>query len=388
MIIEISPNITSEVLKTIPLSSLGNPEHVKQVSRFTDDLLLIITKPISTTSIYRAYFIDIEQFLIDGIIPEPKTINRVDLNTSKYKAPKNNESAFTVFGTSNGRTGYFYPMFDTEAAANKFSLEEASQVTFAEFPGKVFYFNPDYIQFNDSSNRPNGYFIYRNDESLIDLSVDFSDYDSNLFLLKDNGNVTERMVSNPTPVTSFIDPDDLLFPPDLIFNTAVYKFNTNNFKFNTNKLESNRVALIEAKTDTFNDKTYVYYQNIGRLYYITGSLNKKRISLVPADLESFFDPDIFDTICETSLGININSLIQDILRDTINIYNNFTKIPKAGSINGVTVFSDYKIPTPLNIETRNFYFHSNESVSYLSINRVFSKLFELQKTIYDSILSS
>jgi len=293
-----------------------------------------------------------------------------------------------VFGTSNGRTGYFYPMFDTEAAANKFSLEEASQVTFAEFPGKVFYFNPDYIQFNDSSNRPNGYFIYRNDESLIDLSVDFSDYDSNLFLLKDNGNVTERMVSNPTPVTSFIDPDDLLFPPDLIFNTAVYKFNTNNFKFNTNKLESNRVALIEAKTDTFNDKTYVYYQNIGRLYYITGSLNKKRISLVPADLESFFDPDIFDTICETSLGININSLIQDILRDTINIYNNFTKIPKAGSINGVTVFSDYKIPTPLNIETRNFYFHSNESVSYLSINRVFSKLFELQKTIYDSILSS
>jgi len=52
------------------------------------------------------------------------------------------------------------------------------------------------------------------------------------------------------------------------------------------------------------------------------------------------------------------------------------------------VFDDYKIPNPLEIDTRNFYFHSNESVNYLSINRVFSKLFELQKTIYDSILSS
>ena len=109
---------------------------------------------------------------------------------------------------------------------------------------------------------------------------------------------------------------------------------------------------------------------------------------MPADLESFFNPDIFDTICETGLGINLNVLIQDILRDTINIYNNFTRIPTTDTIQGVKVFGDYKIPAPLDIVTRNFYFHSNESVNYLSVNRVFSKLFELQKTIYDSILSS
>ena len=195
------------------------------------------------------------------------------------------------------------------------------------------------------------------------------------------------MVTNPVPITSFLDPKDLLFPPAILFDSP-YKFNTNNWKFNTNLLESNRVAFIDALTDTFKEKTYVYYHNVGRVYFSTGALNKKRISLVPADLESFFNPDIFDTICETGLGINLNVLIQDILRDTINIYNNFTRIPTTDTIQGVKVFGDYKIPAPLDIVTRNFYFHSNESVNYLSVNRVFSKLFELQKTIYDSILSS
>ena len=218
------------------------------------------------------------------------------------------------------------------------------------------------------------------------------------------------MITNPVPVTSFLDPADLLLPPDILFNSP-YKFNTNSWKFNTNRLESNQVAFIDTHTDTFKDKTYVYYHNVGRVFFSSNSLNKKRISLVPADLKSFFNPNIFDTICETSLGINLNVLIQDILRDTINIYNNFTRIPTVGELKSfiasgadeyvvnqlvssrvestsVKVFDDYKIPTPLEIDTRNFYFHSNESVNYLSINRVFSKLFELQKTIYDSILSS
>ena len=66
--------------------------------------------------------------------------------------------------------------------------------------------------------------------------------------------------------------------------------------------------------------------------------------------------------------------------------NRWVTIPRVES--GIRVFSDYKIPPPLEVDTRNFYFHSNESVNYLSINRIFSKLFELQKTIYDSILRS
>ena len=397
--LEISPNTTSEILATIPISSLNNPEYVKVESRFTDDLLLIVTKPVSNTQIYNAYFIDITEFLLNGNIPEPTVIERVILN-AKYESPTVKDAAFTLNGTPTEESiqriegltensGYYYPLFENKFAVNQFSLAPPLEITFTQFPDKVFYFASDYLNFNETENRPDGFFIYRNNDSIIDLNVSFSDYDSNLFTIRDNGNVTERMVTNPVPITSFLDPEDLLFPPDILFNSP-YKFNTNNWKFNTNRLESNRVAFIDTHTDTFKEKTYVYYHNVGRVYFSSSSLNKKRISLVPADLQSFFNPDIFDTICETSLGINLNVLIQDILRDTINIYNNFTRIPTAG--NGTKtralVFDDYKIPTPLEIDTRNFYFHSNESVNYLSVNRVFTKLFELQKTIYDSILSS
>lgn len=384
--LEISPNFTSEILATIPISIFNNPEYVKVESRFSDDLLLIVTKPVSNTTLYNAYFLDIEKYLEDGIIPEPKTINRVTIDY-KYKSPISKNSPITVFGTINNETGYYYPLFENEAAVKDYSLSIPEGIIFPEFPDKIFYYVVDDFRFNLPENRPNGFFIYRNDDSIIDLDLVFSDYDSNLFTLKDNGNVTERMVSNPEPVTSFLDADDLLFPPPILF-TSDYKFTNNNWKFNTNLLESNRVSLLDINTDVFKEKTYTYFHNKGRLYFTTGTLNKKRISLVPADLQSFFNPSLFDTICETSLGINLNVLIQDILRDTINIYNNFTRIPQAGTINNVEIFSDYKIPDPLDIDTRNFYFHSNESVNYLSINRVFSKLFELQKTIYDSILSS
>jgi hypothetical protein len=402
--LEISPNTTTEILATIPISSFDNPEYVKVESRFTDDLLLVVVKPVSNTQIYNAYFIDIPEFLENGVIPQPKVINRVILD-SKYKSPTNKDAAFTVFGTPtvesserlgiSQENGYYFPLFENTSAVEGFSLAEPREITFTVTDPITnqptvkgpFYYASDYLNLNGVENRPDGVFIYRTDDSIIDLDVSFSDYDSNLFTLKDNGNVTERMVTNPVPVTSFLDPEDLVLPPAILFDSP-FKFNTNNWKFNTNSLESNRIAFIDAHTDTFNEKTYVYYHNVGRVYFSTDTLNKKRISLVPADLESFFTPDIFNTICETGLGINLNVLIQDILRDTINIYNNFTRIPTADTINGVKVFDDYKIPTPLDIDTRNFYFHSNESVNYLSVNRVFSKLFELQKTIYDSILSS
>jgi hypothetical protein len=598
--LEISRNNTSEVLATIPISSLDNAEYVRVESRYTDDLLLIVAKPLSNTQSYNAYFIDIPEFIINGVIPVPKIIPRVSVSR-KYKTATSKDAAFTVFGTPTVESsqqlgisqteGYYFPLFENEFAVGTFSLSEPREITLlvrdpitnVEVEKGPFYYASDYINLNPVINGdaryPTGLLIYYNDNSIIDLDVSFSDYDSNLFSLKDDGNITERMITNPRPVTSLLNNINLLLPPDILFNSP-FKFNTNSWKFNTNLLESNQISTLNTLTDTFNDKTYEYFHNIGRLYFSTDNINNKRISLVPANLESFFNPNIFDTICETSLGVNLNVLIQDILRDTINIYNNFTRIPKADEIKryyinenevskeeyeefqnlsreeqlnrygilvpsntqgatsqsvtsrvdvlpweppsdeaisqtlfgfseiagpeggffislgpsiemevdiaegrvdyqgisdsievsrreysfflaashaeriekyfdivgrvgltkyyinenevskeeyeefqnlsreeqlnrygdtdpqsttsqldnrtvssrventGGIVFNDFKIPTPLEIDTRNFYFHSNESVNYLSINRIFSKLFELQKTIYDSILSS
>ena len=111
------------------------------------------------------------------------------------------------------------------------------------------------------------------------------------------------------------------------------------------------------------------------MYYL---LMEEDNSIIPIRSEDIIDN--LDSILEENTIFKVNSNLESIscvLQGT-----------NGDRFNRVKVFSDYKIPTPLEIDTRNFYFHSNESVNYLSINRVFSKLFELQKTIYDSILSS
>ena len=348
--LEISPTTTTEILATLPISRLDNPEYVKVEARYTDDLLLIIVKPLSNTQIYNAYFIDISEFILNGIIPEPIIVPRAKFKTT-YKPTKNENSAVTVFGRSplpeDGNdaiplvTGYWGPLFRNKFAASEFSLATPRErIVSIDSDGDGIYetneifYESDLINFygeDPVNDRPDGLFIYRGDDSIPDLDVSFSDYDSNLFSLKDNGNMTERMVTNPVPVISFFNSQDLLLPPDIYFNSP-YKFNTNNWKFNTNSLKSNQISALNLLTDTFKDKTYAYFHNIGRIYYSTDPFNKKRISLVSADLESFFNPDIFNTICESGLGINLNVLIQDILRDTINIYNNFTRIPKAGEL--------------------------------------------------------
>jgi hypothetical protein len=365
--LEISKNNTSEIIATLPISSLDNPEYVKATARYTDDLLLIVTKPISNTQNYNVYLIDIPEFISNGKIPEPEVINRVIFDPTN-KSNTGKDAAFTVFGTPSEKSsqllsveqkeGYYYPLFENKFAVREFSLAEPREIfmlvrdpiTNRLSKEGPFYVADKFLVRNEGAeNRPDGFFIYRDDSSLIDLDIKFSDYDSNLFTIKDNGNLTERLITNPGPITSFVDTNDLLLPPDIKFD-SFYKFNTNNWKFNTDKLESNRISFINTLVDTFKDKTYSYYHNVGRLCFSSGSLNKKRISLVPADLQSFFNPDIFDTVCESSLGINLNVLIQDILRDTINIYNNFTRIPKAGKINSLKKGSNTTFAQNLNQE--------------------------------------
>jgi hypothetical protein len=384
--IELSLKNETEILKTINTEQLDNPEYVKIALRGHDDLLLIVTKPVSNVSEFNIYKIDLDDYFETGIIPKPQKSTRINYNNQfRYESPKKKASSYSVFGTNNDRQGYFYPLFLKKEEAKKISTDgTVSSLAFPEHPDVVFYFTPDYIFF--SEDRVPGYFIYRNNDTTIDLDVIFSEYDSNLFTINDNSSISQRLLSNPDPTISVLNREDLNLPPDLLFDNTEYLFNDNQWKWNTNLLESNRVAFKNVLVDTFKDDTYLYLHNVGRFYYT--KFRNKTNSLVKKDLKCLFNEALFEKICETGIGINLNTLIQDILRDTLNIYNGFTKIPRAKKFYGTELLIDYKIPKDININVRDFYFHSNENVNYLSVNRVFSKLFELQKAIYDSILTS
>ena len=401
LFIEISLKQESEVLRTIAISRLGNPEYVKIALRSVDDLLVIITKPVSNIREFKLYQIDLEDYFLTGKINNPKTITRINYNNQfAYDMPRDTSSSLAVLGTNNNELGYYYPLFLDESKAKEMSKgSQASKLNFPEYPGVDFYFSPDYVFLG--RDRPAGYQIYRGKTKILRLDISFAQYDSNLIILNDNENISERFLTNPTNAVSVLPRVNLMFPPNLLFDDTNYKFDSvhieqpggcgnfnNQWKFNTNLLESNRASLKSVHVDTFEDDMVLYYQNIGRLYYNRRKVNGKTLSLVSKDLRCFFTEDLFDDICSTGIGININTLIQDILRDTININNSYTQIPKGGEFFNHEILNDFKIPPAINVNVRDYYFHSNESVNYLSVNRVFSKLFELQKAIYDSILSS
>lgn len=403
LFIEISRKEESEVLRTIAISSLGNPEYVKIALRSVDDLLVIITKPMGIISEFKLYQIDLEDYFLTDKIDNPKTITRINYNNQfAYNMPKDTSSSFTVLGTNNNNHGYYYPMFLREDEAKEMNKgSEAAKLTFPEYPGVDFYFSSDYLFFESGGAPPIGYQIYRGEKKMFSLDISFAQYDSNLIILNDNDNISERFLTNPTTPVSVLPRETLVFPEDLLFDTTNYKFDSvhiehpggcdnfnNQWKFNTNLLESNRLSLKNVHVDTFEDELILYYQNIGRLYYNRQKVSGKTLSLVSKDLRCFYTEDLFDDICNTGIGININTLIQDILRDTINLNNSYTQIPTGKVFFNTEILNDFKIPPAINVNVRDYYFHSNESVNYLSVNRVFSKLFELQKAIYDSILGS
>ena len=91
------------------------------------------------------------------------------------------------------------------------------------------------------------------------------------------------------------------------------------------------------------------------------------------------------TSCESSLGISLNSEIQNIIKDTISIFLNLSLIPAPTVSNGVPILEDYITYKGLDINFRDMEFHENEAVNYSVVSRVINQLFELQQQVLDSI---
>ena len=214
-----------------------------------------------------------------------------------------------------------------------------------------------------------------------DIQIYFSQNDSNVFILNDKGFITTRFVSNPTEVSGFANPESLQYLPDMYFNNTGERFNLIEKKFNSNILKSNYfnyINYIVAKNET---DLFFLLHNIGRIYLFKES-NLLYENFVSLDLENLYEKI---TSCESSLGISLNSEIQNIIKDTVSIFLNLSLIPNPGIVNGIPVLRDYITYKGLDINFRDMEFHENEAVDYNVVSRVINQLFELQQQILNSI---
>jgi len=216
-------------------------------------------------------------------------------------------------------------------------------------------------------------------------TIQFSKSDSNVFWMTDKGFLSTRYISNPGFPASFITYDNCQFPPDLLFNNVREEFDDNQWKFNTNKLRSNYLNFINFLTEEKLDQIFYFYHNIGRIYLskTKGKLNYN--NLIPLDLKNLYKKAIS---CESGLGFSLNSELQIILLDTLTLFLNLSLIPTLSIIGGIPALNEYTTPKEVDIDFENFKFHDNEEVNYTTVSRVFNKLYNLQKTVLDSILNN
>jgi hypothetical protein len=217
-----------------------------------------------------------------------------------------------------------------------------------------------------------------------DIEIFFSQNDSNIFILNDKGFITTRFISNPSEASGFANPENLQYLPDMYFNNTGERFNLIQKKFNSNTLRSNYLNFINyiiTKNDT---DLFFLMHNIGRIYLFKES-NLLYQNFVPLNLKNLYEEI---ASCESSLGISLNSEIQNIVKDTVSIFLNLSLIPSKAIVDGIPILQEYTTYKGLDINFRDIEFHENEAVNYSVVSRVFNELFELQEQVLNSVLDA
>jgi len=213
------------------------------------------------------------------------------------------------------------------------------------------------------------------------VEIFFSGNDSNIFILNDHGFITSRFISNPTYIAGFASPTNLLYPPNIFFNDSQERFNYIQKKFNTNTLRSNIYDSINFLVTKNASEVFYFLHNIGRIYlFREGNLAYK--NYVPLDLPHLYDKI---TSCESSLGISLNSELQNIIKDAVNLYLNLSLIATEIDSEGIPILRGNKSYESISVDFNDLEFHDNEEVNYNVISRVFNAIYEFQKNILDVI---
>ena len=201
-----------------------------------------------------------------------------------------------------------------------------------------------------------------------------------MFTLVDRGFVTTRFISNPKLVAGLPSTDNLLYPATMYFGDTKEKFDKIEKKFNTNTLRSNYFNYINFIVAQNSTDLFYFLHTIGRIYLFRELPSLLYQNFVPLDLDNQYEKV---TSCESSLGISLNSELQNIIQDTVNIFSNLGVIPTPALVNGITVLRDFTTYQDIEINFRDLEFHENEEVNYTVISRVFRELYRLQKSVFD-----
>ena len=223
--------------------------------------------------------------------------------------------------------------------------------------------------------------VYNSKEDVVNIY--FSGNDSNIFVIDDEGAISSRFISNPENVAGFPSNKNLLYLEDMFFNSTLERFDKIQKKFNSNTLPSNNYNNLNFLVGKNSTNLFYTLHNIGRIYLMEESKLLYK-NFVPLDLENLYEKIIS---CESSLGISVNSELQNIIKDTVNVFLNASVIPFAEVREGIPVLGKFVSYEGIDINFRDLEFHDNEEVNYHTVSRVFDQIYKLQETVFNIIVS-
>jgi len=215
------------------------------------------------------------------------------------------------------------------------------------------------------------------------VNIYFSGNDSNIFVIDDEGAISSRFISNPENVAGFPSNKNLLYLEDMFFDSTLERFDKIQKKFNSNTLPSNNYNNLNFLVGKNSSSLFYTLHNIGRIYLMEESKLLYK-NFVPLDLENLYQKIIS---CESSLGISVNSELQNIIKDTVNVFLNASVIPFAEVREGIPVLGKFISYEGIDINFRDLEFHDNEEVNYDTVSRVFDQIYNLQETVFNIIVS-
>ena len=212
--------------------------------------------------------------------------------------------------------------------------------------------------------------------------IKFSSRDSNIYVLSEGGFVASGFISNPDQPASAGLQSGLLYPTENKWGEYNETVDLSQLKWNTNKLASNYFTNLQYHHSEFESEIYTLLHNIGRIY-LSSSKDILYNNFIPLDLVNNYKAI---TGAESSLGLSVNSELQEIIKDALNIFYNISTVSVPKEVEGIPLLAGYTSPKEININFRDLEFHENEEVNYNTVWRVFSKIYEFQKSIIQKVI--
>lgn len=199
--------------------------------------------------------------------------------------------------------------------------------------------------------------------------IKFCNIDSNVFYITNTNEYQARFISNPTYPSGRLDTCDLGYGKQYKWNQVDQKFKSVPWTW-MRRTKSNYFYNLMSSELIKNNRMYLLLHNVGRLYAMRQPLNNRFLNSLPLDIAKFYDGV---TCSESSLGLYFNTSISNLVKDTLNLFNQ-----SSGSF---SIYERKVISRQLNdfiFQIDDLYINGNETINVITVQRIFLLITEIQ----------